>query len=91
MTTTTAIVSAEAARSSQASALTVTGSRARDRCLGLKACPHKAGRSLLDGGLRPVARLSSGVTVAGTSAKLARECWARCGHFIFAYASWSFG
>ena len=38
-------------------------------------------------GLRPVSRVSSGVTVASASARLARECGARCGHFISAYAA----
>jgi hypothetical protein len=33
------------ARSSQASALAVPGSGARDRSGGLKACPYKAARS----------------------------------------------
>ncbi len=74
------------ARSTQASVLTVTASGARDRCRGLKAYPYKAARSLLADGLRPVSRVSSGVTVASASARLARECGARCGHFISAYA-----
>jgi len=76
------------ARSSQASAVAVTGSSARDRrCGGLKACPYKAARSVLPGGLRQASRVSSGVTVASASARLARECGARPGHFISAYAT----
>ena len=42
---------------------------------------------MLADGLRPVSRVSSGVTVASASATLARECGARCGHFISAYAT----
>jgi hypothetical protein len=38
-------------------------------------------------GRRPVSLASSGVTVASASAMLARECAARCGHFISAYAA----
>lgn len=34
-----------------------------------------------------VVLVSSGVTVASASAMLARECAARCGHFIAAYAT----
>lgn len=71
--------------STQASALIMTGSEIRERRWGLKAYPYKAARSLLADGLRPDSRLSSGVTVASASAKLARECGARCGHFISAY------
>jgi hypothetical protein len=37
--------------------------------------------------LRLVVLVSSGVTVASASAMLARECAARCGHFIAAYAT----
>jgi len=72
------------ARSSQASALTVTGSGARDRRGGLNAYPYRAARTLPVGGLRPVSLVSSGVTVANASARPARECGARCGHFISA-------
>jgi hypothetical protein len=73
--------------SSQASVLTVTGSGARDRRGTLKAYPYKAARSVPSGGLQPVSLVSNGVTVASASAKLARECGARCGHFICAYAT----
>ena len=73
--------------SSQASALAVSGSGAHDRSGGLKACPYKAARRTPAGGLRPVSRVSSGVTVASASARLARECGARRGHFISAYAT----
>jgi hypothetical protein len=73
--------------SSQASELAVPGSGAQDRRWGLKACPYKAARSARSGGLRLVSWVSSGVTVASASARLARECGARCGHFIFAYAT----
>ena len=75
------------ARSTQASALAVSGSGACGRGGGLKACPYKAARNLPGGGVRPVSRVSSGVTVASASARLARECGARCGHFICAYAT----
>jgi hypothetical protein len=67
------------ARSSRASALAVLGSSAQDRRGGLKAYPYKAARSLPGGGLRPVSVVSSGVMVASASARLARECGARCG------------
>src|SRR6266704_2733972 len=76
------------ARSSQASELAVPGSGAQDRrCWGLKACPYRAARTLPGGGLRPVSLVSSGVTVARASARLARECGVRCGHFTCAYAT----
>ncbi len=75
------------ARSSQASALAVPGFGAQDRSGGLKAYPYKAARSLPGGGLRPVSLVSSWVIVASASARLARECGARCGHFICAYAT----
>jgi len=61
------------ARASQASVLAVSDAGARVRRWGLKACLYKAARSLLAGGLRPVSRVSSGVTVASASARLARE------------------
>jgi len=75
------------ARSSQASALAVPRSGAQDRSGGLKAYPYKAARSLPGGGLRPVSPISSEVTVASASARLARERGARCGHFTCAYAT----
>ncbi len=52
------------ARSSQASALAVSGSGAQDRRGGLKACPYTAARSLPGGGLLPVSLASTGVMVA---------------------------
>jgi hypothetical protein len=74
--------------SSHPSTPAVTRSGARDcRCWGLKACPYKAARSLLTDGMRPVSQVSSGVTAASASARLARECGARRGHFISAYAT----
>jgi hypothetical protein len=72
-------------RSAQAGALIMTGSEIRERRRGLRAYPYKAARSLLADGLRPDSRLSSGVTATSGSARLARECAARCGHFISAY------
>ena len=75
------------ARSTQASALAVSGPGARQRRRALKACPYKAARSVSAGGLRLVSRVSNGVTVASASARLARECGARRGHFISAYAT----
>jgi hypothetical protein len=75
------------ARSTQASALAVPGPGARQRRRGLKACPYKAARSIPAGGVRPVSRVGSGVIVASASARLARECGARRGHFISAYAT----
>jgi hypothetical protein len=74
--------------SSHPSTSAVTRSGARDcRCGGLKACPYNAARSLLADGTRPVSRVSSGVTVASASARPARECGARRGHFISAYVT----
>ncbi len=70
------------ARSSQASALAVARSSVAFRRWGLKACPYKAARRVRIGGLRAVGLVSSGVTVASASATLARECGARCGHFM---------
>lgn len=76
------------ARASQASALAVTGSGAPDRrCRGLNAYPYRAARSIPAGGLRLLSLVSSEVTVASASARLARECAARRGHFISAYAT----
>jgi len=74
-------------RSSQASALAVAGSGARERRGGLNAYPYRVARGIRAGGLRLVVLVSSGVTVASASAMLARECAARCGHFIAAYAT----
>jgi hypothetical protein len=74
-------------RSSQASTLAVAGAGARQRRGGLNACPYRAARSIRSGGLRLVVLVSTGVTVASASAMLARECAARCGHFIAAYAT----
>jgi len=48
---------------------------------------HHVGLEVPAGGVRPVSQFSSGVTVASASARLARECGARCGHFISAYAT----
>jgi hypothetical protein len=75
------------ARSAQASALAISGPGAPQRRWGLKACPDKAARRTPAGGLRPMSRVSKGVIVASASARLARECAARCGHFISAYAT----
>ena len=80
-------LTARDACSTQASALAVPGSGGRDRSGGLKAYPYKAARNLRAPGVRPVSRVSSGVAVASASARLARECGARCGHFISAYAT----
>jgi hypothetical protein len=44
-------------------------------------------RIIRAGGLRLVVLVSGGVTVARASAMLARECAARCGHFIAAYVT----
>ena len=58
---------------------------------GLKACWYKAVRSSRGSGRsRASGRVSTGVTVASASARLAREWAARDGHFITAYAvaSW---
>ncbi len=74
-------------RSSQASALAVAGSSARERRGGLNAYPYRAARSIRAGGTAAGCLVSSGVTVASASAMLARECAARCGHFIAAYAT----
>jgi len=52
----------------------------------VKAYPYRAARTLPVGGLRPVSLVSSGVTAANASARLARECGARCGYFISAQA-----
>jgi len=71
-------------RSSQASALAVAGPGARERRGGLNAYPYRAARSTRAGGLRLVVFVSSGVTVASASAMRARECAARCGHFVAA-------
>ena len=67
--------------------LAVTGSGIREHRWRLKACPDKAARGVPTGGLRPVSLVSSGVMVASASAMLARECGARCGHFVCAYAT----
>ncbi len=74
-------------RSSQASTLAVAGSGARERRGVLNAYPYRAVRSIRAGGLRLVVLVSSGVTVASASVMLARECAARCGHFMAAYAT----
>jgi hypothetical protein len=71
-------------RASQASVLAMSGSGVRECRWALKAYPYKAARSVLDDGRRRVSPVSSGVTVARASARLARECGARWGHFICA-------
>jgi hypothetical protein len=73
-------------RSAQASARAVAGCGGQvRRCWGLKACRYRAVHSVWAGGRWLVGVVSRGVMVARASARLARECGARCGHFISMY------
>jgi hypothetical protein len=48
----------------------------------LNACRYNAARSVRVGGRPAVGLVSATVTVASASARLARECGARRGHFM---------
>jgi hypothetical protein len=77
-------VTGSEARASHPSARATAGSVVVARRVGLKACRYSAARSVRADGRPEAGLVSAKVTVASASARLARECGARRGHFMSA-------